>query len=90
MQLCAKSENNVINVVAYVRINLHVSLHSLGIGKPVQRILTYNKYHPSKLHLLQELRSNDFNRRVEYYLIFLITFYSATKVIFIIKVNLID
>ena len=62
---------NVVNVLAYVGINPHVSIRKvaqeLGLSKSnVQRILKQHKYHPFKMHLVQGLRPADYDRRLEF------------------------
>lgn len=67
----ARNEENVINILAYVAVNPHVSLRRLaeeiGVSKAtVHRILKGHRYHPFKVHLSQELRLNDLQRRLDF------------------------
>ncbi|KAK9753236.1 hypothetical protein QE152_g3705 [Popillia japonica] len=67
----ARNEENVIKVSAYVAVNPHVCLRFLaeeiGVCKnTVHRILEAHRYHPFKIHLSQELRPNDLQRRLSF------------------------
>lgn len=67
----ARDEQNVINVLAYVNINPHLSLRiislDLGISKSsVQRILRDHYLHPYHIELHQALLETDFDRRLDY------------------------
>lgn len=67
----ARQEQNVINVLALIVINPHASVRSIaeeiGISKSsVHRILVDNGHHPYKICLVQDLRPNDYNRRMEF------------------------
>lgn len=64
-----RTEENRINVLAYTGAYPHISVRALsvetGISKStVQRILSEYKYHPFKIHLHQELRVTDYDRRL--------------------------
>lgn len=66
-----RTEEMQINVLAYSGINPHTSVRILadevGTSKStVHRILQSYKYHPFKIHLLQELRPADYERRLEF------------------------
>lgn len=66
-----RNEENIINVLAYVNINPHVSTRKLsdelGITKSsVERILQDFKYHPFKVHLVQGLFPGDADRRLQF------------------------
>lgn len=66
-----RNETNIINVLALIVLNPHVSVRGIseetGISKTsVQRILINNGYHPFKVHLVQALRPNDYERRLEF------------------------
>jgi len=48
-----------------ISINRVAQEHEIGHAS-VNKILKLNKWHPYKLHLVQELSKNDFDRRVEF------------------------
>lgn len=66
-----QSEQNMVNVLAYVAVNPHVSIRTIAeeIGvssSSVHRILKTHNYHPFKLHLTHELRPTDPDRRLTF------------------------
>lgn len=66
-----RNEENVINTLAFMEVNPHASIRcaaeGIGIDKSlVQHILVKNGYHPYKIHLVQELRPNDPDRRLDF------------------------
>lgn len=63
-----QTDDNVINTLAYLQANPHTSIRhlesELGISKStIHRILKNHKYHPFKIHLVQDLNPQDFDRR---------------------------
>lgn len=66
-----RSEDNIINVLAYVQVNPHLSIRNisldLGISSiAVFRILRDFKLHPYHVVLHQALSDTDFDRRLDY------------------------
>jgi hypothetical protein len=66
-----RTENNVINVLAYVEADPHLSIRDiardLGISREsVRQILHDNKLHPYHMELHQALTAADFARRLNY------------------------
>lgn len=64
-----RTEEMCINVLAYVQVHPQISTRNLAnevhISKSsVQRILKSYNFHPFKIHLHQELRAGDFERRI--------------------------
>ncbi|XP_050300704.1 uncharacterized protein LOC126739181 [Anthonomus grandis grandis] len=62
---------NIINVLAYVEFNPHLSTrtiaHDLGVNRTtVQNILKEYRFHPYHLVLHQELSAQDFDRRLDH------------------------
>jgi len=49
----------------HISINRVAQKHKIGYGS-VHKILKLNKWHPYKLHLVQELSEDDFDRRIEF------------------------
>lgn len=67
----ARTQENEVDALAYVVIFPHVSVRSLAqelhVSKStVHRILKAHKYRPFKIHLNQELRPDDFERRLTF------------------------
>lgn len=65
------TDDNVINILAYIQVNPHISTRSLqqelGISKStVQRVLKHYKCHPFKIHLTQSLTPADPERRLNF------------------------
>lgn len=65
------TDNNVINILAYIQVNPHISTRclqeELGISKStIQRVLKQYKYHPFKVHLTQGLTPADPERRLNF------------------------
>ncbi|XP_050296652.1 uncharacterized protein LOC126736370 [Anthonomus grandis grandis] len=66
-----RTEDNIINVLAYVEFNPHLSTrtiaHDLGVNRTtVQNILKEYRFHPYHLVLHQELSAQDFDRRLDH------------------------
>lgn len=66
-----RNEANTINVLALVAMNPHMSVRGISeemniSRSSVQRILVNHGYHPFKIHLVQHLQPNDYQRRLEF------------------------
>lgn len=66
-----QTEDNVINILAYLQVNPHISTRCLqqecGVSRTtIQRILKNHKYHPFKIHLTQGLTPSDPERRLNF------------------------
>jgi hypothetical protein len=67
----ATNEDVATDVLVTVMEEPHSTLRNLGTeynisSYSVWKILNSNKYHPYKIHLVQELSEDDFDRRIEY------------------------
>lgn len=70
-QKTAQTDDNVINILAYLQVNPHTSIRfleqELGISRSsIQRVLKNHKYHPYKVHLTQGLVPADPERRLNF------------------------
>lgn len=66
-----QTEENIIHILAYIQVYPHVSTRflaqELDIGKStVQRVLRNHTYHPYKIHLVQGLKPQDPEKRLNF------------------------
>lgn len=85
-QKAVRTEENVVNVLAYVAVNPHVSIRTLArecniSRSTIQRILRENKFHPFKIHLVQGLRPTDFERRLEFIATLRVAWYDNPEIL---------
>ena len=67
----SQTQDNVINILAYLQVNSHISTRCLqqecGVSRiTIQIVLKNHKYHPLKIHLTQGLTSTYPERRLNF------------------------
>ena len=67
----ATNDENALNTLLDATENPKTSVHLLALNhsvsrKTIETIVTKEKFHPYKIHLVQELNEDNFDRRVEF------------------------